>query len=463
MREDAALSTLKERLAVPPDSSPTTDGFLLRFLRATNLDTDSCIDKLRNRRKFERTFLALSTSPYLVRALRSGAFAVVGNDILGRPVLYLRMQSHYPSEDPLENEKLALVLLEYMASLAFLNGVSEVTILVNEENAGWFAHHNSLLQEVVSALVSNYYPELVALVLVADAAWSVARGVKSSTAARAKGKIVVVSKTDLQRYIDSSVVPQDLGGRNKVAVAIQEFSEQVMRYWYTVTNCIQAEREGAARPLWQQLPAVTTLTPQQQFDRRQLAARGTRSGPTRRSIIRSNASVTGSTAVTGNVESVDDGVCSVISDDFGVDIDDDLGDEDDAPPAAAAGGGHGSSSGGGGVVSRDLAGQLETERRQRMKLEQELAKMRLGVVLDDATLTPLEARLRQIHEEVNVLVAEAVQKARTHAAPGEPTLGALLEITDASILHEIQERQHVPAMHFAQPSERKPKSSCAIC
>jgi hypothetical protein len=476
------------------------------------LNVDEAAEKLRQRRSFERTLPLLTISPNIVRILRCGAFVVIGQDVLRRPILYVKMGLYRASPDDDDTQKLVLVLLEYLMALAG-GGVSigqqqqplqhqqqqqqEVVLLVNEQAAGWLEHNDLLRTQSLLTLVPKYYPELVGQVLLVDAPWSVRHAVRStlssSNSGRARTVTQLVSKNELAKYMDVSVIPEELGGRNKTQIAPGDFCENVLRHWYCTTTVLQAEIMAAAqqhssnytpRPLWQ-MPVVVgggvaaidravSMSRQVAHAVMRSAARGPQRNPKNLSSGRRQSSLlnSGDTAT-------DDGQCSVISEDaLDVANEDDIAFSDNEGPSRPSSFHHHQTGGAAGSSSNNataaLAAELDLERQRRQGLEQELAKLQLGISIDDAVVTQLEAALRQIHNEVNVLTAEVVLRANAASKAAaissrpvdtrrnEPTLHALLTATNAAILAVVQQRQPIGAMKFAAPMDRKSKSSCSV-
>ena len=508
VQEDAALAQLKNRLGLPgadsarpqqgsgsSTSSPQIDACLLRYLRSAGLSVDDAIEKLRQRRVFERTLPVMTISPNVVRILRCGAFVMIGSDVLRRPILYVKMGLYRASTDPEDTQKLAVVLLEYLQALAApVDGShvqQEVVLLVNEQASGWFEHQDLLKTPTLLTLLQKYYPELIGLVLLVDAPWSVKQAIRSNLNSNGRAKTLthLVSKVELTKYVDVAVIPEELGGRNKAQMSPNDFCENVLRHWYCTSTVIQAEAASHtnSRPLYQ-MPVVTgggvAAIDRSVSISRQLAIRQSHhnasGGNSARRAGRRQSLLNASMA-----DTTDDGQCSVISD-GDIDVaDDDAFSENEGPSSAglklsASRSGVNNNSVVAGTTA--LAAELDLERQRRMALEHELAKLQLGISIDDATVTQLEAALRQIHNEVNVLTSEtilrslAASRAVASAARGassgssggrgaasaEPTLHDLLVATNNAILGIVQQRQPVGAMKFGAPTERTSKSSCSL-
>lgn len=459
LREDESLTRLKLRLNVPANAPPSCDGYLLRFLRNKELNVDESISKLGRRREFERTLPSLSITPHIVASLRSRALSVIGSDILHRPVLYLRLGLHRAGDSASE-EKLAIVVLEYLQSLVTKSNVHEFALLLNEEGTGWFTSHNSPLKQRLAVLLQKYYPELVGLILVVNASWTVTQGLKQSVKSSNKyrRRIEIISPKELQKYIDASVIPGELGGRNNLqgpaaANAATDFSEAVLRYWYAMTMAVRRdEGTGSLKFPWMPLASVVDA-----------ASGGSSASPINRHLRSSQPSVSQGQRRQGSLapddtSSYDDGRCSVIADeDTGGAL---TGPEEVAlhervPSTIFPEGGSGSDE------LSALKRQLAFEQQRRREVEAQVARLQLGVPVSDSTLTCLEASLRVMHEEVNRLVGEAIVVSRTKFQ-GEASLVQLVEMTDNALIQVIQEKPTVPAMKYSTPVDRKLPSKC-VC
>lgn len=526
VREDVALNLLKARLTASSANSPVSassahavDLFLLRFLRNKKLNCDEAMEKLRRRREFERTLPQLSVSPSMVRVLRSGALSIVGSDVLRRPVLYLRWGLFRSLAEHDELEKLSIVMLEYMqwaamnvtASHGGGGSTQEIVLLVAQPDAtSWYSSQGSVPTEMLTTLLSKYYPELVGLVLVVDAPWATRQRVKTvlaTTQAPAKKLVQVVSKVELSKFIDPSFLPEDLGGRHALDSPL-EFSECVLRFWYAVVNHINNEMSSGvnSRPLY--LPSSSVMALDHSHGLHPITGTSHGSGPSAAVPAgvntpllgpRSHSSLHRSFGATRTMSGVtprrraggsttnpntnadtmsDDGRCSVISD---TDVEPDLMDVDEtqAPSFQQRADGEESSAMTGD--NRSLAAALKQERERRVALEHEVSRLRLGITIDSSTISQLEAVLRKVHEEVNVMVSEVVSKAArcktTHTAsiagasnrlPTEksasgPSLHQLIDATDSMILKIIQERDPTPSMKFASPPSGNRVRDSKLC
>lgn len=455
VREDEALTLLKAKLRVPPATkNAAVDGYLLRYLRCKNLNVNEAATKLGRRRYFEKTFPSISVSAHVVTSLRSGAFAVIGTDVLHRPVIYLRVSQHRPSSDHDADEKLVICVMEYLQSLVVAGNGGEVVALLNEEGTGWFTDNQLGLQERLATLIDKYYSNLFGLLLVVNATWSVAKGMKLSLSAAkssSKNAVVIVSRAELLRYIDAAVLPVELGGHNNVAASCpgQDFCDSVLRYWYVMTSAITASSDITAN-VWQPLPLLVQdwqVPPRAPEARRALARR---MGPATEGSRRSRAGM-------ASCEPTDDGRCSVISDEGTF-----CTANDDASTAPRNTATKEPSPVSGTEDVKELRARLEVETRRRFELEHQLARLQLGIPASDEALTRLESALRVAHDEVNILVGEVLHKVKTTLPPGvEPKLSQLIEATDRALMHVTHEKHVPPAMRFAVPVQRE-ASRCVV-
>eukprot|EP00744_Colponema_vietnamica_P022060 GILI01031640.1.p1 GENE.GILI01031640.1~~GILI01031640.1.p1 ORF type:complete len:591 (+),score=98.38 GILI01031640.1:94-1773(+) len=542
VKEDTALSTLKSQLGVnytvvgmnPP--ADAIDGYLMRYIRNADLSVPKTIESLRQRREFEKAFPGVSVTPYLVSSLRSGAFSVIGEDVMHRPILHIRLSNFRSSTDSYDSERLLFVILEYMQSLAMrhfssagvngngdsdaaaLQGVSnalnngtkqsrpiptrsssasspstaqsqEIIILLQDDSnsssgvaGGIFANRGQQLVSKISEVATKFFQNLVGAIMMVDVNWAVQQGMRTNQAVREV--LQVVKEEHLPRFIDPQIIPEDLGGkkvktsnkgRHRTCVEASnpiDFSQIVLRHWFnTVTVLAAEETSRMARPLWQPLPvyfnlaATTTGGASSGFAESGMrqsmgqigsyVSEGQSFGHTNSAVRRrgfGNSSIAGSSARGGQFGEEDDGVCSVMTDEHTIEE----SDEHAMMPLDEEG-------------TKGLQAELNAERSRRVQLENELSKLTLGITLDDSTLTRLEVALKAVHGDVNVLISEVVQRSKAtttgvagRAASGGPSLPQLLEATNRAVLQTLQEREEVPAMQFAQPTERRAKKTCVI-
>ena len=516
LREDTALAGLKAQLGAnytalgmnPP--ADAVDSFLMRYVRSSDLIANKAIEALKQRREFERAMPGVSVTSFIVSSLRSGAFAVIGEDTMHRPILHIRLGNFRTSSDSYDTDRLVFVLLEYMQGLAMRhfseagvdgNGIvdangganstrgskvrsraassmsaspataqcQEIVILMQDHDGGGgsggiFANRGTQLISRIVSLATKYFPNLIGGILMVDIGWTAQQTLRTNAAVQRV--LDVVKAEHLGRFIDPSIIPEDLGGkkvkiagrmRNQACVEAntpQDFSQIVLRHWFNTVSVIVSE-ENQIRPLWQPLPLYFNFSSESK-----VGSGGTETPRFGGSVSRrrgASRSETGS-ARGGQFGEEDDGICSVITDD----------------PTTVDGDGDGA----GGLAEEDARGlqaELDAERARRIQLENELTKLTLGITLDETTLTRLEEALKAIHGDVNVLISEVVQKSKAstsaatgRSAAGGPSLNQLIDATNRAVLQAIQEREEVPAMKFAamkfaQPTERRGKKSCVIC
>lgn len=477
LREDEALRSLRAKLNVPP-AAQNCNPHLLRFLRATALNPDEAAAKLERRVLFEQSLSTIFTSPHVVSALRSGAFATIGDDVFHRPILYLKVKAYHHSGSQTDETRLAVVLLEYLQTLVESKNVEQCIILVNEEGAGFWAAQDSPLHEQIATLIQKHYPGLIGAVLVVNSSWGTKRIIRLQVAAGAssvRDLVQFVSSKDLASLIAADVVPTDFGGQNDVpsTCPAEDFSDRVLRHWYALTGVLQRHaQEADGHPAWQPLPRMelssASIVASDAVKRRiataaEVAHNKPPGTPGRlSSLARGGATPRGQRAVD---EYTDDGRCSMITDtDFNErSVEDDFDDHhhaDGATPGfplregAAAGDGDGDED----VVA--LKHQLHVETTRRRELEQTVERLRLGTI-DESQAKPLEATLRKHHEHVNALVAQIVQQNR--GVRPERSLAQLLDQTETALLSAVPDTHETPCMSAATYQERKPRSSCVVC
>lgn len=419
VREDMALSDLKQRLSVP--SSAQVDSFLLRFLRDASLNPSDACEKLRMRREFECTLARVPISATVVRALQSGAFALLGQDALRRPILLFDVQC-LTIPDVNECVTLFIVLMEAMQQQTLTSTAleQECVVIVNDDGAGWPLPHAAALRARLRTVAQKFFPRLVARVIVVHASWAVAQGIRAAAAAAnpsVRPLFQVLDVAELKKFvIDGDALPQRLGGKGSVDA--MEFADMTLRLWYNVTSVYNSS-EG--RPLWQPAQVSTVAVERRVVSRRQLD-----SGRRLSTISRPRVDD-------------DDGVCSMMS------ATEESWDGDTSAVAYDS--------------PDQLRQELTIERNRRLQLEHEVSRLTLGVTVDGTVLTNLEAQLRVAHEEVNVLVAEVLTRCKKQNP--QASLFQLICLLDDEIVDTIGATLSMPAMRSAAVVSRQ-ASRCAI-
>ncbi|GET88578.1 hypothetical protein, conserved [Leishmania tarentolae] len=279
-------------------SMAAVDAYLLRYLRSKNFSIEDAIAKLRRRRVFERTLPMISVTPTTVAALRSGAFHLLDRDLEGRPVLYINMATiTLPTLELDEAQRLLVILLEFMQARCLLknneddaemqrrrrqrvsatatassvanggrdkNGgastpahatphmseaaacaLQQFVLLVNEEKASWQMHTSFLKNcSTLLSMLRKYYPMLLGSVLVLGASLEIRTAIKACVGRSSEdvqNSVQMIEKADLPRYMDTSTIPVELGGHKQVVGSTVNFSEAVLRHWFTLTSLMEDE------------------------------------------------------------------------------------------------------------------------------------------------------------------------------------------------------------------------------
>ncbi|CAG9573975.1 conserved hypothetical protein [Leishmania major strain Friedlin] len=283
-------------------SMTAVDAYLLRYLRSKNLVIEDAVAKLRRRRAFERTLPMISVTTTTVAALRSGAFHLLDHDLEGRPVLYINVATFtLPTLELDEAQRLLIILLEFMqarcllknnekvaamqrrrrqhvdataAASSFANGgrennggaaapahgaqdvdketvsdLQEFALLVNEERVPWMMHASFLKNySTLLSILPKYYPLLLGSVLVLGASLEIRTAIKAcvgSSSEDVRNSVQMIEKADLPRYMDASTIPVELGGHKQIVGSAMNFSETVLRHWFTLTSQIEDECVGS--------------------------------------------------------------------------------------------------------------------------------------------------------------------------------------------------------------------------
>ncbi|RNF05027.1 hypothetical protein TraAM80_04796 [Trypanosoma rangeli] len=482
-REQQVLLELKTLLGWTPSVTldASVDAFILRYLSAVHFSVSEAAALLKQRRSYEVSLPSLHITAPVVDVLRSGAVSVIGRDVLGRPVLYVT--THHISQSVLETEdlqRLVTVLMEYMLSYCAQAPASppngngggstlpqehqqEIILLVNEEVSLWHASQAALANlNAICSVVCKYYPRFVRLVLLFQPSLDVRHGIKAAFGKKLEESmrvVQVVTRGNIQKYIDRSVLTLELGGSNTSVASPDTFTDAVLSHWFNVRSYLTIE-DTKTRPLWQLPPSFVNIGDWSLLQRRAVAT--TAASPVILSARgnqceRISCTSRPSTAFLGASEE-DEGFCSAISEgedlahingnlwvtprDVSVDID-------------AVN----------NTSSSVLVQELQKERDLRIAAEQQLKKIRLGITLDLAIATEVERTLTCIHSELNVLVGNVVVRAKDAAANGSPpTLVQLLDLTLSALELAAHKVQRVPAMKFAvSVSQTTPPSTSCCC
>lgn len=263
------------------------NAYLLRYLRSKHLSVDDALAKLRRRRVFERTLPTISVTPTTVTALRSGALHLLGNDLEGRPVLYVNMSAFtLPALELDEAQRLLVILLEFMQAQCLLRNnedhaearqkraavvasgspaapqtvqdvekettrhLQQFTLLINEEGAPWGSHESFLRNSsTFFSMFPKYYPLMLGNVLVLGASFEIRMAIKAcvgNSPDDVRDAVRMIDRPDLPRYLHAHTIPVELGGQKRVAGSAMNFSEAVLRHWFTLTS--QMEEESAFSP-----------------------------------------------------------------------------------------------------------------------------------------------------------------------------------------------------------------------
>ncbi|KPA85747.1 hypothetical protein ABB37_00109 [Leptomonas pyrrhocoris] len=274
-------------------STTAVNAYLLRYLRSKHLSVDEALAKLRRRRVFERTLPTISITQTTVAALRSGALHLLGNDLEGRPILYVNMSAFtLPTLELDEAQRLLVILLEFMQAQCLLKNneddtqarqqrvvaaaaaaaaasgkqtiaqsvqeaekeatchLQQFTLLINEEGAPWGSHESFLRNSgTFFSMFPKYYPMMLGTVLVLGASFEIRMAIKAcvgNSPDDVRDAVRMIERPDLARFIDLHTIPIELGGQKQVTGSAMNFSEAVLRHWFTLTS--QMEEENAFPP-----------------------------------------------------------------------------------------------------------------------------------------------------------------------------------------------------------------------
>ncbi|EAN90278.1 hypothetical protein C3747_255g41 [Trypanosoma cruzi] len=491
-REQQVLLELKKILGWTPSVTldASVDAFLLRYLSAVHLSVSEAVALLKQRRSYEMSLLSLHITAPVLEVLRSGTVSVIGRDVLGRPVLYVRAHRFIQfGLDAQDMQRFLSVVMEYMLSYCTRapsspshgsrNGKTlpslhqqQIILLVNEEVSSWHASQAALSNaHAFRSIMKKYYPRFIGLLLIFEASWDVRQGIKAAfgdNPGEEKRVVQMVTRGNIQKYIDRYVLTQELGGSNTSVESPDNFADAVLSHWFNVRSYLSLE-DPKTRPLWQLPPSFVNINDwNQHLQRREMAATLNPDGnglpQAQQFLSRCTSSQFDSITCTSLRRSTvlrrgldeDEGFCSALSEV------EDMFPSFNSPRLTPR------------EVSLDMDGnnssaavllrELHKERELRIAAEQQLRKVRLGITLDLSMATEVERILTHIHRELNVLVANVVTRARDAAANGSPpTLLQLLDLTLLAIEMAVHKAQRVPAMKFAVPVTQSPENDSPCC
>lgn len=502
------------------------EAFLLRFIQ--NNDTvESITTKLLARRAFERTLPCFSLSAGMLEALRSGAFHVLGRSKQQQIVFYISLRRlSIPSLESDEVQRLFLVLMEYMQLLVLRETAVSVPsseasaatqsflLVINQEGAEWAAQQALLtMADSLYTLYTKYYPNIISQALIVGAPPPARTGITtciSSFSKESKKSVVFIQRDGLKAILDEEALPTELGGQYRMDGGGSDesgvnFSDQLLRHWYTLTTFLMEEEadetrnEGhhakappehgapaagfkdGSRPLYMLPPQRMVAASPHLFHNAPLGA-GARLLRSRRSLFSSRSGFnTPETSKTPREDETE--MCSFITDldssmtcertEFIMEKESTVKNKDNDHD-------------GSGSLDPDQlqkAYRYECAMRkaaeQRLQVERDKWRNAIQPLKKGPNAREVEKALIFLHQDVHLLLADVVNKARSDASRGGPgfgsdeadsaarteVLGQLLDTTIAALGAVAGVPSTLGAMKSAVPvvREEKVKSSCCCC
>ncbi|CCW61962.1 unnamed protein product [Phytomonas sp. EM1] len=566
-KEEVALEELKNRLRVGENASKKVESssgeesdihngvwysameeFLLRFLRSKNFDVLGTIEKLRQRRSFEKTLPGISITPAVTSILRSGAVSVLGNDFEDSQVLLVNLEDlKIPVLDPSETQRLFIVLLEYMQSLCMMTkpprldvAVSEscptdtpignvyrsyihtntgsgapsrsqkLTLLVNKSDAP-FEIYSSVFSKItaLSTILDKYYPCFLSRVLVLESDLSARESLDVNLKhwlGSMNCAVHVVDISALKCFLPEKIIPESLGGTEPHQNSVVSFPEAVLQHWDALTSTIKHQTKitqggysigvsptdatdylaSSSWPLY--LSPLFAMSPNYFIDiQRSLGMHAGSCGINlpidlhginfETALKESPTSVESSLEVVSTLYSIgprpplrsshlptDDSIYSFSSGDNRYDgfhfinrpeIKDDLYK---------------------GVLPEEFMGTreleriredpgyavqaLKCERDRRLAAEQRLYMAEVGFHLDPHHASPVERRLAELHQELNLLATDVLSRAKAASEGQEPpSLVQLLDYTLTALETAANLPEEVSIASLMEPRQRDPNIS----
>ncbi|KPI90327.1 hypothetical protein ABL78_0554 [Leptomonas seymouri] len=229
------------------------DGWVYLFLSNKNFDIQETIAKLQRRDNMERTVFAKYTMTDNLRAsMRAGIVQYIGRDRDGHPVLYFNTVRDSPKADQRPERQANMdMFLSWAVRCDKQNPSAMVTWLINQKDASMLRNTDLIFQKDMALRVSKFFPGVVGRIYICNMSGAltfVMKPLLRQLPSSISDCIFLFSgsdirKGDLLKYIDASVLPVEMGGRNdcdnqqnyeRFAVAIEEYFE----------CCIAALRRG---------------------------------------------------------------------------------------------------------------------------------------------------------------------------------------------------------------------------
>lgn len=200
------------------------DAWIYGFLENKKFNFEETVEKMKRRFTMEVSVLAqYQLTDYARRKLREGIMQDIGNDKQGRVVFYLSASRDSRSKEHIEEDQMIFdMFVSYGTRLRHESKCSQMVMLVNQQGQSLLKALDSGLQGDQALRISKFFPGMVCKLYMcgmSSTAAFMARPVISRLPAVVSERLQIISDKEIKsgallEYIDSSVLPRELGGTN---------------------------------------------------------------------------------------------------------------------------------------------------------------------------------------------------------------------------------------------------------
>ena len=199
------------------------DRVLLRWLRARKWLVSAAVqhmmDTLRWRCEWGlRKLVANGENDLNLEECASGKYYMMGKDRMNRPITYIHAGKHIKGRYPFEDTEKFIILYTETSRYMMETSIEEGTVVIDLAHLSLQNVDYQHIKFMITA-AQNYYPECLGLALMANAprgfniVWKIVKPWMDPVVA---AKVHFVNGfADLTKYIDSSSIPQQLGGSQR--------------------------------------------------------------------------------------------------------------------------------------------------------------------------------------------------------------------------------------------------------
>lgn len=246
----AALAEVKKAVGV---HHAYLDGWIYLFLSNKKFDVRETIAKLQRRDTMERTVFANYTITDGLRAsMRAGIVQYIGRDREGHPVLYFNTVRDSPKADQRPERQANMdMFLSWSVRCDRQNPTAMVTWLINQKDASMLRNTDLIFQKDMALRISKFFPGVVGRIYICNMSGTltfVMKPLLRQLPSSISDCIFLFSaseirKGELQKYIDASVLPIEMGGSNDCdnQQNYERFATTIEGYW---ARCLTALKSG---------------------------------------------------------------------------------------------------------------------------------------------------------------------------------------------------------------------------